>query len=360
MQTGGIRLLDHGDPAALLAWAGADDADLRALARLAPRLTALFILAAPQAPGAVVVGGLLAQPAGAPLSVTGAGFSRRAALAGCLGEAAEALAQAPCAGDIVARAPLAAPPAGHGLNPGELAAAAARGLDPSAPVPWVRAARLPDGAPCLLPAPLVLRGFAAAGGPPLSLGCAAGPTLAAARRAAVLELFERDAAARWRAGGAAAPVGARAAQAVFAALGGDAGRVWLARIDCGAGPPTVVARSALGEGVAAGLTAPQAALSALREMLAAEAAAAFSAARASARGAQALAPNSPAPNSPAPGAPAQARLAPPVGRAPGAAPPGAALARLGEAGHPVRAAPLLRAALGVAVIKAVCFGLASG
>ena len=356
MQTGGIRLLDHGDPAALLAWAGADDADLRALARLAPRLTALFILAAPQAQGAaVVVGGLLAQPAGAPLSVTGAGFSRRAALAGCLGEAAEALAQAPCAGDIVARAPLAAPPAGHGLNPGELAAAAARGLDPSAPVPWVRAARLPDGAPCLLPAPLVLRGFAAAGGPPLSLGCAAGPTLAAARRAAVLELFERDAAARWRAGGAAAPVGARAAQAVFAALGGDAGRVWLARIDCGAGPPTVVARSALGEGVAAGLTAPQAALSALREMLAAEAAAAFSAARASARDAQALAPNSPAPNSPA-----QAQPPPPIGRAPGAAPLGAALARLGEAGHPVRAAPLLRAALGVAVIKAVCFGLASG
>jgi len=356
MQTGGIRLLDHGDPAALLAWAGADDADLRALARLAPRLTALFILAAPQAQGAaVVVGGLLAQPAGAPLSVTGAGFSRRAALAGCLGEAAEALAQAPCAGDIVARAPLAAPPAGHGLNPGELAAAAARGLDPSAPVPWVRAARLPDGAPCLLPAPLVLRGIAAAGGPPLSLGCAAGPTLAAARRAAVLELFERDAAARWRAGGAAAPVGARAAQAVFAALGGDAGRVWLARIDCGAGPPTVVARSALGEGVAAGLTAPQAALSALREMLAAEAAAAFSAARASARGAQALAPNSPASNSPA-----QAQPPPPVGRAPRAAPLGAALARLGEAGHPVRAAPLLRAALGVAVIKAVCFGLASG
>lgn len=356
VRANGVDHLDFHDPGALLAWAGADDADLRALVALASRLSALFRLPAPQAPfhfdgpqapGAVVIGGLLAQTVGPPISVTGAGFSRRAALAACLGEAAEVLAQAPQDGDIVARAPLAAPPAGHGLNAGELVAAVARGVDATAPVGWVRAARLPDGAPCLLPAPLVLRGLSAGSGPPLSLGCAAGATLAAARRAAALELFERDAAAQWRLDGAAAAPGARATQAVsaaVAALGGDPGRVWLARIDRdgrGAGPPVMVARSAWGEGVAAGLTAPQAALAALREMLAAESAAAFAAAR---------------------GAPPPALkpLAPPLSRALAGAPLRAALTRLADAGHPVRAAPLLRATLGVPVIKMVCFGLLTG
>ena len=346
VRTGGVEHLDFRNPAALLGWAGAADADLRALAGLGPRLSALFRLPAPTAPGAVVIGGLLAQGAGAPLSVTGAGFSRRAALAACLGEAAEVLAQAPRAGDIAARGSLTAPPAGHGLSDAELAAAAARGLDATSPLEWVRAARLPDGAPCLLPAPLALRDGVGTGGPPLSLGCAAGRTPAGARRAALLELFERDAAARWRADGRAAAAGGRAAQAAAAALaqaGADAARVWLARIDRGAGPPVAVARSASGEGVAAGVSAAQAALAALREMIAAETGAALAAARG------------------ASSSPPQPRVsaARPVGRAPGAASLAQSLSRLAAAGFPARATPLPRADLGVAVVKTVCFGLAT-
>lgn len=340
---GAVEHLDSLRPAALLAWAGADDPDLCALAALAPRLTVLFRLEAPCAPGAVVIGALLVQPPGAPLSVTGVGFSRRAALAACLGEAAEVLAQAPHQSDIVARGALMAPPPGHGLSGGELRAAARRGLDPNASLAWARATRLPDGAPCLAPAGLVLRHPDGAAGPPSSLGCAAGPSVAAARRAAVLEVIERDAAARWRRDGRAARLGPHASRAVAEALrrtGGDAERAWLARIDRGGGPPVVAARSAWGEGVAAGLTETQAATAALREMIGAETGAAIAAARG--RGGGVLAP-----------------LPPPCGRAPAIAALGVTLARLAAEGYPVRVATLDRPDMRVPVVKAVCFGLAA-
>jgi ribosomal protein S12 methylthiotransferase accessory factor YcaO len=253
------QTLPHADADALLRWCGAADGDLRLLARVAARLDVLFVI---EETADVVVIGAVFDAAGARFSATGAGAGRRAALGACLGEAVETIAQAPEPGDVVANGPRCAPPAG--AAPGF-----AGRLTTDAPVGWVRAERLSDGASGLVPAPLVLRGLAGGDGAPLSLGCAAGPTRAAALRAGALELVERAALAAWRADGTVAralrnrPAGAAP---------------WMARIEPDGWLPVVAARSALGEGIAAGETEAEAAAAALRELRAAEAAARFAAA----------------------------------------------------------------------------------
>lgn len=191
-------MLDHAAPAALLDWCGAADDDIRALAALAPRMDALFLIVEADH---VVLGGVFTLD-GARFSATGCAKGRRGALAACLGELAETLAQQIRPGDVVARGSLSAPPPGADLSAAERAVAAALGFDPAAPLDWVSAVRLPDGASCLLPAALVLRGVGPrpAGAPPLSHGCACGPDAAAAQAAAALELIERAALARWRGG----------------------------------------------------------------------------------------------------------------------------------------------------------------
>ncbi|WP_333833336.1 YcaO-like family protein [Rubrimonas sp.] len=333
-----MTLLPLHDPDALAeaARVGAPDADLRALLAVAARLRALARAPTPTARGAHLFRATLADCVpGAPLvSATGLGGSARAALARCLGEAVETLAQAPRPGDVVAEAPLSAPPVGARLSAAELRAAAGRGLDPRAPLGWVRAAHLPDGAPCLLPAALALRGPPIAGAPPLSLGCAAGRDAAAATRAAALELFERAALAAGREAALDLETAEVAAAALARLRGGAAGpRARLRDIGAPGGPPAIRAASALGVGTAAGATRADAARAALREMIAAESAA--------------FRPP-PWPASP------QA--------SPGVAPPesatlDAAIAALAARGFPLRVVTLSRAELGVPVVKIVCFGL---
>lgn len=328
--TGAIEHLPFDDPEALLRWVGCADADMARLAACAPRLSALFRLPAAGGRDAVVIGAVAPQPVGPPLSATGAGWGAREALAACLGEATEIFAQKLRPGDIVATAPLRAPPPRHGLSDRERAEASQRGVDPDAPIGWVRAMRLPDGAACLLPAPLALRGAGGGQGAPLSIGCAAGPTLAAAIGAGALELFERHAVATWRAGGPCWTARGPSGQ------GDGAPSPWLARVDDGFGPPVVVARSALGEGSGAGETVAAARRSALRELLAAETGASLQAARGLSR-------RPPAPPRSRGGAPPPGRLC-------------AALEKLATDGAPVRVVALDRPDL-APVAKLVCFGL---
>ncbi|SDZ78609.1 YcaO-like family protein [Rubrimonas cliftonensis] len=340
--------LPKDDPEALLRWAGEDDVDLRRLSTLAPRLDALFALPSPTAPLAVVVGAVFAG-AGARFNAAGVGASRRAALGGCLGEAAETLAQCVAAKPRL-RAPLGA--AGIGLSVAEQAVCAARlsamGLDPRAPLDWIDAEI--DDAPALAPAALAIRTAPASpqaprAGPPLSVGCAAGVTPTAALRAAALELFERHAMAGFRRHGACSfdADAAEAGAATLARLGRPAAAppVALFRIDRDCHPlPVVAAFSELGEGAAAGETAAEAACAAARELVAAETGALFAARRGG------LAPPR--------GLPAGAAW---PGRRPGAFELGAALADLA---HPVRRVTL-EAPLGAAtVVKLICFALDPG
>lgn len=340
--------LPKDDPEALLRWAEADDADLRRLAALGPLLDALFTLPSPTAPLAVVVGAVFAG-AGARFNATGVGAGRRAALGGCLGEVAETLAQ------CVAPTPRLLAPlgdAGTGLSAMEEAVCAARlgamGLDPRAPLDWIEADV--DGAAALAPAALVLRRTPAHtetshAGPPLSVGCAAGPTPSAAQRAAALELFERDALAGLRRDGARR-VDAEAAEAGAAALARlgrppGAPPVALFRIDREGGQlPVVAAVSELGEGFAAGETAAEAAGAAARELVAAESGALFAALRGSAP------PRRP------PLAGASGRCGPAGARDLGAALAGLAL--------PVRRVTLQAPFGASSVVKLLCFALDPG
>lgn len=169
------------------------------LRALIPRLEWVMQFPCRTAPGLVFVGAQ-SRPAalidGAPPdargSHAGTGPDLDSALAACMGEAAEFLSQFERPGDL-------APP--------DDPAPTADPLDALGP-PWpsadrVRAVRLHDGAAVLAPADLCLRradrGWTPPG--PLSLGCAAGRSLAAARLAGLLEVVERDAAALWWRGG---------------------------------------------------------------------------------------------------------------------------------------------------------------
>jgi len=340
-----LEMLPHDDPAALLVRVGAaagdgDACDTARLARLAPRLRALFRLPTPTAAGATMIGAVLDAGGEAGLSASGLGLGAPEALARCLGEAAETLSQAPRPGDALAEGSLDRPPAGHGLSAAELDAAARRGLVRSDVVGWLAAVRLPDGAPCLLPTPLCLRGHAGAAA---SAGCAAGPTLDAARRAAALEAFERAAHAQWARSGAGRGLdlaAARAAAAFLDALRGGAAGPPARLLDIGvdAAPPVVLAQSDLGQGVAAGETIADAARAALREMIAAETGALIAAARG------------------APPTPIR-RLAARTDAEIRPASLAAAIARRAEAGFPLRAVDLTRGDLATPVAKVVCFGV---
>jgi hypothetical protein len=310
-----LRLLDHATPPALTDWCGCADSDIGALVALAPRLDALFVIAE----GAHTVIGGVFTVAGDRFSATGCAVTRRGALAACLGELAETLAQQLRPGDVFARGSLAAPPPEAGLSAAELAVVAAMGFDADAPLDWVAARRLPDGAPCLLPAPLALRGAGPRPGdaPPLSHGCACGPDPAAAEHAAALELIERAALARWRGGAPAHPI-RNAPEALL--LPGE-------------GAPVIAAPSAVALGVAARAD-PEAALAAARaERAAAEAALAMTQA-----------------------GPVRAPVLGPILDQPALAAPGdvaEVLAKWADDGAPARAVALSRPDLGVSVAKLV-------
>jgi thiazole/oxazole-forming peptide maturase SagD family component len=177
------------------------------LVALAGRLTRVFSIASPFAPGLHCIGGEVAidsDPAVASsavrLSVAGNGETLAAAFVSCLGEAADFLSQFERPGDI--EAGTSNSDRTNFVADGWIAEAmshADRKID------WIKASDASTGDIAVLPADLCLRR------PPtrraiepvgaLSSGAAAGPSFETAALRAVLELCERDAAAMWWLGG---------------------------------------------------------------------------------------------------------------------------------------------------------------
>lgn len=233
-------------------------------AAFGPHLVHAFRLAAPDAPGLRFVGAQLQVAGLGALSVGGTGLDDEAAIAGCLGEAFERLSQVDDEAFALRRGGAPdGPPAlvqwwrDHGRGSGD----ASDALD------WIAGHDIVRGAAVEIPADLCLRRPAERRkiepAFPLSTGCAAGPTPAAARAAAALELIERDAASLWWIGGAPAaalpPAATAAADATVAALRGrDPGRLtWLLDITSDLDVPCVAALSTErdGRGLACGLAA---------------------------------------------------------------------------------------------------------
>jgi ribosomal protein S12 methylthiotransferase accessory factor len=267
-----------------------------ALAAWAPQAE-LLQLSCADAPAHFLVA--MSPPAGGGPALLGAGrgLSREQALASCVGEVAErGAARRPGVPVVVGRA---------GDLPGRAVAAnrlwcfsrrqLARGPHPSedcAPATWAAARRTirdcrrwcrardgDGGAGAFLPAAAVLPGEGGLAG---SNGLAAGADRAAAERAAVLELVERDAVAIWWYGRIARP-------GIALALLDDAGggalrrwlearrrRTWLLDLTHDLGIPVVAALSAAPEGsgiaygFAAGAGLAAAALAATLELLQSE------------------------------------------------------------------------------------------
>lgn len=178
-----------------------------ALARVARHLDRLFELRSRWAPGLRFIGAQAVPEAWAeasgdrrPFSLGGCGVTVERALASCLGEAAERLSQVERPGDVTTRSLAAARrrlPASVEAVASDLLAGQGGGVGG---LDWVEAVDL-GGAGCLLPADWCLRrrhpGPLLVPAAALSIGCAAGPGFEAAAERALLELVERDAAARW-------------------------------------------------------------------------------------------------------------------------------------------------------------------
>jgi ribosomal protein S12 methylthiotransferase accessory factor len=284
------------------------------LLKAASRLSRVFELATPDAPGLVSFGAeldpVLADPmhAGGPLvGVSGVGVSLQQAFQGCIGEAVEYLSQLQTAADALEASHRGDPAAMLGPPARDfLAAFAAHRLRPDAELSWHRATRLIDGREVLLPADLCLRRppdqqevkppF------PLSTGSAAGKSWDAAALHGLLELIERDAASLWWQGGnrgKSIPPGDEAqimAETLLAQLrqGASRRRSWLLDITTDLGVPCVAAVSCMADGfgfafgLAARPTLAAAARSAILEMCQIELAHAVVEAKCSERGEAAL------------------------------------------------------------------------
>lgn len=188
----------------LLSWLGWDApmaeacrADRLGLLRVALRCVRVFGLEMPSIPGLCTIGAhcdptaVGGDAAARLMHASGVGLDPGQAFAACMGEAAERLAQVETAQDRSA---------GETMAVQRWPAATWR--------TWPRA--------------LLLRQPGAPRPPaPLSIGCAAGPSLEAARRGALLEVIERDAVALWWRGGLSArhvPTGHPAAVAAAECL----------------------------------------------------------------------------------------------------------------------------------------------
>lgn len=175
---------------------------------LAGRLSRLFTIASPFAPGFHCIGGEIAvapDPAATTaavvrLSVTGNGETPEAALVSCLGEASEYLSQFERSGDVAAA--VAVSDHTRFVCDGWVGQAVS-GVDRT--IDCVNAFDAATGETVLLPADFCLRRpqerKAIEPVTALSSGAAAGPSFEAAALRAVLELCERDAAAMWWLGG---------------------------------------------------------------------------------------------------------------------------------------------------------------
>lgn len=146
------------------------------------------------------------------MGVGGRGLDLQAAFEGCIGEAAQYLSFLEWGDEALYRAaPAEAPLSRSDTGDWVLAAIGLEreSSDQEVPLEWIEAQRLGASGALPIPADLCLRREPPAGGPVTrraeSNGCATGPTLEAAQRAALLELIERDAVALWWYGGRAAP-----------------------------------------------------------------------------------------------------------------------------------------------------------
>jgi ribosomal protein S12 methylthiotransferase accessory factor len=209
--------------------------------------TRVFGLLHPLRPGLCTIGAELEPDVAAEdqawgrFSVSGVGLDPGAAFAACMGEAAERLAQLD-------------------TNTGQPSDGAEAPEDATV-IEWPhgRTHRLPRDLLYRRP-PHRRRRVAPA---PLSIGCAAGPTVAAARLAALLEVLERDAVALWwRGGRAARPIqsgheAARLAEETVLRLGGATRRVRLIDISQDPAIPVIAALSfdASGDGFCCGTAA---------------------------------------------------------------------------------------------------------
>lgn len=247
---------------------------------VAARMSRVFSLSAPSAPGLAFVGGTalpsaygLDAAAFPPANVSGRAADVGSALRGCVGEAVEYLSRLTWGDEPLAMRGREPPPA---MAPDAVAALLAR-LPDAAGAPWLPAQRMGDEAETWLPASLCLTAPASSDvRPPSGSGCAAGSTIEAARLAALLELIERDAAALWwRGGRPARPLAAEAAGSDALRVlrrGTGSRRTWLLDITTDLGVPCVAALSVGpdGRGLACGLSArpdeAEAARSALLEL----------------------------------------------------------------------------------------------
>jgi ribosomal protein S12 methylthiotransferase accessory factor len=177
------------------------------LVAIAARLTRIFSIASPSAPGLHCIGGEIAIEADATvaldaarLSVAGNGETLAAALVSCLGEAAEFLSQFERPGDVEAGITGREP--ANFFADGWIAEAISRA---DRPIDWINASDACTGDVALLPADVCLRRAPARRAiqpvGALSSGAAAGPSFETAALRAILELCERDAAAIWWLGG---------------------------------------------------------------------------------------------------------------------------------------------------------------
>ncbi len=155
----------------------------------------LFQLDSDSAPGLVFFGAQLATPTS--LSASGVGLTFRAGFEGCVGEGIELSSQF---SEINEKLTLDEQPTGARWDPSLFHP----GLAPDTPTDWLPALRLTDGGFVSVPTDMVLRRGAQRqllAPYPLSIGCAAGRSLAGATLHGLLEAIERDAAALWWRGG---------------------------------------------------------------------------------------------------------------------------------------------------------------
>ena len=258
----------------------------------------LFELDSDTAPGLVFFGAELATPI--PLSASGVGLTFRAGFEGCVGEGIELSSQFP---EINAKMTLDAAPDGARWDPSHFHP----GLAADTPTDWLPADRLIDGSTVLVPTDMVVRRGAQRkflAPHPLSIGCAAGRSRAAATLHGLLELIERDAAALWWRGGrrgrllALDSAAMGHASRVLAAIRQDSRRrrSWLLDITSDLGVPCVAAVSVEPDGfgfacgVAARMTLWAASQAAIQEMCQMELAQAVVAAKRQERGEAGLNP----------------------------------------------------------------------
>jgi ribosomal protein S12 methylthiotransferase accessory factor len=257
----------------LLRYFGYDDGDLtkaeaRArILRAAAKLTRLFILPVPDAPGLVFFAGeadpgVLAElERGLPrANLAGSGLSPQRAFEACVGEGIEYLSQFLQQRDSVQAGCLSDHCDDPGVRQFISEVLTAVGTDPKRSIAWVPARRLANGQECWFPLDVCYRRPANRQDfkPPhkLSTGCAAGVTIEAATLRALLELIERDAVALWwrgaRRGAAIAPdseAGMEARELLRQVRQDRTQRsTWFIDITTDLGIPAVAALSANGDG----------------------------------------------------------------------------------------------------------------